>query len=85
MTEPFGDEDVGVVVSRFASRQGNEPGVGMRLLESVWARQGPPGAERKHVSHACDAYRASLLADVGYFREEIPSPGEALELSLRVK
>ncbi|MFO8006656.1 MAG: glycosyltransferase [Candidatus Brocadiia bacterium] len=85
MAEPFRDEDVGVVVSRFASFDGDEPGLAVRVLESLWPRHRAAGQKREHVSHACDAYRASLLADVGYFEEGMPCPGEAVELSLRVR
>ena len=87
MVQPFEDEDVGVVVSRCSPFQEGRPGLGARLTETVWPTWGSGEVglqEREMVSHCCDAYRASLLADIGYFNESLPDPGGAVETSLRV-
>jgi len=86
MVEPFQDDTVGVVLSR--CQWPPVLGLGPRLLDSVDAfdacrahsgKDAPPS-----VSHRCDAYRASLLADIGYFSEELPTPGEAIDVSIRI-
>ncbi len=88
MTEPFEDEGVGVVVGRSSPFPDSRPGLAVRLLECLSpCRQAANQKGRgkpQLISHRCDAYRASLLADIGYFSENLPSPGEAVETSLRV-
>ncbi len=88
MLELFDDETVGVVVSRTEPGGPVRPTLAERLLESVQdtlggsADDGPVALQL--VGHRCDAYRASLLADIGYFGEELPEPGEAVAVSLRI-
>ncbi len=87
MVEPFEDEEVGVVVSRCSPFHEGRPGLGARLTETVWPTWGSEDHQvqpREVVSHRCDAYRASLLADIGYFSESLPDVGAAVETSLRV-
>jgi hypothetical protein len=89
MVAPFEDEDVGVVVSQCYLQQGAEPGLPARLLDAVdprerRTRKGGP-RHQDMVSHLCDAYRASLLADIGYFDEtHFATPGEAVDVSLKI-
>lgn len=89
MTAPFQDEDVGVVISQCRPEHGAEPGLAARLLDSVDPRERRtrPGGPRRQdmVSHLCDAYRASLLADIGYFEEDcLKPPGEAIDISVKI-
>jgi len=88
LVEPFTDEEVGVVVSQCAMPE-HAGGLPVRLMNSVAprARLNRTG-QLKHqrtVSHLCDAYRASLLADLGYFEtDHLATPGEAIDVSLKI-
>jgi GT2 family glycosyltransferase len=88
MAEPFRDETVGVVVSRYSPLRDSRPGLGTRLMASLPCRRVVHTREDRRkcdlVGHRCDAYRASLLADIGYFSENLPGPAEAVETSIRV-
>ncbi len=83
MAAPFDDDEVGVVVSRRSLYRGKKAGVVDRLLECVSPHSAGTGRQEL-LSQECDAYRASLLADIGYFSEDVPGPGEVVEASLRV-
>ncbi|MFW6189418.1 MAG: glycosyltransferase [Planctomycetota bacterium] len=85
LVRPFEDETVGAVVAQRLPQE--DAGIGTRLLDSVFERldRSDGGEERECVSHRCDAYRASLLADIGYLAEEIPTPGDAIDLSIRMR
>jgi GT2 family glycosyltransferase len=86
MVEPFDDETVGVVLSRCVGEHTGS--MARRLLDAVDATESCetslPRRGRPLVSHRCDAYRASLLADIGYFSEALPSPADAIDFSLKV-
>lgn len=86
MVEPFREETVGVVVSGCSNAA--DAGLAQRLLDSVDACAGcqsrPALRGRPLVSHRCDAYRASLLADIGYFNEALPTPADAMDVSIRI-
>jgi len=88
MLAPFDDEMVGVVLSQTEPGGAGRAGLGDRLLESVrdlrTSVRGQQPIQRDLVAHRCDAYRASLLADIGYFGEELPEPGEAVAISIRI-
>ncbi|NLW51163.1 MAG: glycosyltransferase [Candidatus Brocadiaceae bacterium] len=89
MLDLFEDESVGVVVSQTVPAPETRPGLAACLLDSV-----RPAIRRNHrdhpvpvetVSHQCDAYRASVLADVGYFdTDHLPHPGEAVDMSIKM-
>ncbi|MHC4788295.1 MAG: glycosyltransferase, partial [Planctomycetota bacterium] len=89
MVEPFERDEVGVVVSQCFPLERSEPGLAARLLDSVdpperRAHRGGPSPLRV-VSHRCDAYRASLLADIGYFAGNgLAAPGQAIDASIKV-
>jgi GT2 family glycosyltransferase len=88
MVEPFDNDEVGVVVSQCAMPD-HDLGLATRLLQSVdpQQRRNSHGSLRRQqvVSHLCDAYRASLLADIGYFEEHrLATPGEAVDVSLKI-
>lgn len=89
MVEPFERDEVGVVVSQCFPLERLEPGLPARLLDSV----DPPQrrskraelAPQESVSHRCDAYRASLLADIGYFASDgLDGSGQAIDMSIKV-
>jgi GT2 family glycosyltransferase len=86
LVEPFDGETVGVVVGR--CEEGSGPGLAQRLLETAGASAGCPSPlsrrGRPMVGRRCDAYRASLLADIGYFSEALPSPADAIDISIKV-
>jgi len=89
MVGPLADEEVGAVVSRCRMENGKSMGLAPRLLDAVdplERRTREKGPRRQDVvSYICDAYRAGLLADVGYFDEDrLSSPGEAVDMSLKV-
>ncbi len=81
MLAPFNREDVGVTV---ASSSCPQPALAEILAESAAPLCAARTGAHALVSQRCDAYRASLLADIGYFSEELPPPGEAVDMSLRV-
>ena len=88
MVQPFDREDVGVVVSQCLPLNPS-PTLAARVHESIdpARRENTDGQPRavRTVSHLCDAYRASLLADVGYFEDDqLASPGEAIDMSLKI-
>jgi hypothetical protein len=89
MVAPFEDDKVAIVAAQCVPAPGETPGLPARLMDAVdpWQRRargvGPEYVQT--VSHLCDAYRASLLADIGYFDEEsFRTPGEAIDMSLKV-
>jgi hypothetical protein len=89
MAEPFSDDAVGAVVSQCEVEANGRPPLMFRLLESVdpqASRNRSGGLEKRlTVSYVCDAYRASLLADIGYFgAEAMGSPGEAIDASVKI-
>ncbi|MFO7959148.1 MAG: hypothetical protein R6X33_18840 [Candidatus Brocadiia bacterium] len=88
MLEPFEDETVGVVVSQTEPAGAGRRGLAERLLESVrdvrTTVEDDRPVRRELVGQRCDAYRASLLADIGYFGEQLPEPGEAVAVSMRI-
>jgi GT2 family glycosyltransferase len=89
MLEPFEDDGVGVVVSQCIAAPEARRGLGARLLESVDPplRRNDAGrpVPTETVSHQCDAYRASVLADVGYFEADgLRHPGEAVDMSIKM-
>jgi GT2 family glycosyltransferase len=84
MVRPFDEESVGVVVS--GCRRARPANLAARLLESILPRCRDTSARSvETVSHLADAYRASLLADVGYFSDEMPAPGDAVDMSIKVE
>jgi GT2 family glycosyltransferase len=87
MVEPFANEKVGAAVGQCAE-PGTRPGLPVRLLRAVVPGcESPSGAPARldTVSHLCDAYLASLLADIGYFDEtRLATPGEAVDVSVRI-
>jgi hypothetical protein len=86
LLRPLADETVGVAVGRREAEDTHH--LPSLVVESVDPhRVGNPSngiPNQPVVSHQCDAYRAGLLADIGYFREDVPTPGEAIDVSLRV-
>jgi GT2 family glycosyltransferase len=89
MVAPFDDDNVAVVAAQCVPAPGETPGLAARLMDAVdpWQRRAEDSqpANVRTVSHLCDAYRASLLADVGYFDEDnFRTPGEAIDISLKV-
>ena len=89
MVAPFRDESVGVVVSQCSDAADRSRSVPARLLESVTGARvkssGPQPRELQTVSHLCDAYRASVLVEVGHLDERAyRSPGEAIDVSLKI-
>ncbi len=84
MVAPFDEETVGVVVGRCEGEP--ERGLAQRLLEAVDGSEGCESAlpGRPLVGRRCDAYRASLLADIGYFSEALPSPADAIDVSIKI-
>ncbi len=89
MVEPFENDEVGVVVSQCLAHDRNGPGLPSRLLDTVDPPQrrnvGAGPAPQQVVGHLCDAYRASLLADVGYFQDDgLSEPGQAADISIKV-
>jgi hypothetical protein len=89
MLEPFEDDGVGVVVSQCIPAPESEPGLAARLIDSIDSPlrrndQGRP-VPTEIISHRCDAYRASVLADVGYFETDgLRHPGEAIDMSIKM-
>lgn len=89
MVAPFEDESVGVVVSQCRIEEKKRMGLYECLIDSVAsAEMTNPEDEpvaRELVSHRCDAYRASMLAELGYFEDEsYASPGEAVDISVKI-
>lgn len=89
MIKPFEDDQVGVVVSQCFALDRTGPGLPARLLDSIdpqQRRSTKPGLSRQQVvSHLCDAYRASLLADIRYFEaNDLASAGEAIDVSIKI-
>jgi len=88
MMEPFGDENVGVVVAQCRLPDKKRLGLASRLMNSIDCPETPDVEKRRApqtVGHLCDAYRASMLADLGYLEDELfPTPGEAVDMSVRV-
>jgi len=89
MVEPFEDESVGVVVSQCRIEEKKRLGLYERLSDAVAGAEivndedEPVG--RELVSHRCDAYRASMLAELGYFEDtSFASPGEAVDMSVKI-
>lgn len=89
MAAPFGDDAVGVVVSQCLQDPTSHRAVAARLLDAVdppQRRSADPGlVPQEMVSHLCDAYRASLLADMGYFESDGLVPrAQAIDASVKV-
>ena len=90
LIEPFEADDVAVVVSECSSFEKREMGLAARLMHSVScpeleSRGGKP-SELQVVSYLCDAYRASVLDNLGYLNEDaFASSGEAIDLSIRIR
>ena len=89
MLAPLEDESVGVVVSQCAIEHKKGASIGQQFSNAVWAveRTNRTGSPRKQqlVSHLCDAYRASVLAEMGYFdQDSFATPGEAADASLKI-
>ncbi len=89
MVEPFDSDEVGAVVSQCFAMGRTESGLPAQLLESIdpqQRRSSRPGlSPQRAVSHLCDAYRASLLADIHYFRGgHMASPGQAIDISIKI-
>jgi GT2 family glycosyltransferase len=89
MVAPFDDERTGVVVAQCVPAEAGGLDLPARLAEAVdpWERRAQQKGNEpvESVSHQCDAYRASLLADIGYFNaDDLSSPGEAVDISLRI-
>jgi hypothetical protein len=89
MAGPFQDDSIGVVVSQCFASEGSKRGLISRLLDSVSPpekRSAKPGLLRQDtVSHLCDAYRAGLLADVGYFGGDgLTEAAQPLDISVKV-
>ncbi len=89
MVEPFENGEVGVVVSQCFAVDGDRPTLGAHLLDCIDPQQRRNRRDRpvpqRTVSHACDAYRASLLADLGYFETRgLPPAGQAVDISLKL-
>ena len=89
MAAPFADEHVGVVVAQCRMEEKRSMGVSARLMNAVSpierlsSKKAPEPQEL--VSHLCDAYRATVLADIGYFDEKsFATPGEAVDASVKV-
>lgn len=89
MLAPFEDKEVGVVVSACKWHHRTGPDMEERLVHAA-ARTPSCVTDSQDgkldcVSHVADAYRAEILADLGYFEyESLRSPGEAIDLALRV-
>jgi GT2 family glycosyltransferase len=87
MANPFEDDNVGAVVAGCAWEAGG-PDLATRVRECIQpARAGSRRAGSvplEPVRGPCVAFRADLLADIGYLGEEMPPPAEMVELSLRV-
>ncbi len=87
--EPFQDESVGAVISQCNPPDEGNVSISARLLLTVTrpelkSKGGQP-EDLQTVSYICDAYRASVLAEVGYLDERsYASPGEAVDLSLKI-
>jgi len=81
MVEPFQQrEEVGVAVSGRAREPGVEPPLARRLLDAVL----PAGPAEGALGQAGGAFRASMLAEIGYFAEAGPGgPGMARDVTLR--
>jgi glycosyltransferase involved in cell wall biosynthesis len=89
MVEPFEDETVGAVVSQCLPLERAGGGPASRLLDAVdspYRRSPEPGLQSlERVSYLCDAYRASLLADVGYFEgDTVAEPAQAIDVSVKL-
>ena len=89
MIEPFEDESVGVVVSQCRIEEKKRLGLYERLIEAVAGAEivndEDEAAARELVSHRCDAYRAGMLAELGYFEDKsFASPGEAVDISVKI-
>ncbi len=88
MVAPFEDEQVGAVVSQCYELDRSEPGLAARLLDTIDPRQRrspgkSPGREQV-VSYLCDAYRASVAANVDYLAlEGLTASGQAIALSIK--
>ena len=89
LVAPFENDDVGAVVSQCVAAPECAAGLPARLLDSADPplrrnTEGRP-VPQATVSHLCDAYRASLLADVGYFQVDgLRSPGDAIDMSIKL-
>ncbi len=88
LLRPFDDETVEVVVSQCNLTRRDRQGLPARLLRSVvrpeLKNRGGQPAELDVVSHLADAYRASALEELGYLDEGFVSPGEAIDISVRL-
>jgi GT2 family glycosyltransferase len=89
MIEPFDDESVGVVVSQCKIEEKKRLGLYERLIHAVDDAEiintDDDVAPRELVSHRCDAYRAGMLAELGYFEDKsFASPGEAVDMSVKI-
>jgi len=90
MLAPLEDESVGVVVSQCSIQRKKGMALGEQLFNAVSGiervnKRGTP-LEQPLVSHLCDAYRASVLAEMGYFEEgSFATPGEAVDASLKIE
>ena len=90
LIEPLEDEAVAAVVSQCTAPQKREMGLAARLTHSIACpeQKNPSGqpTEVEVVSHLCDAYRAGVLEELAYMDEEsFASPGEAIDLSIRIR
>ncbi len=88
MVAPFADEQVGAVVSQCYELDRTEPGLAARLLDTIDPRQRrsrKAGLSREQVvSYLCDAYRASVLANVDHLAVEgLTASGQAIALSIK--
>jgi len=85
----FEDDAVGAVVSQARMRDKKALPTAARVLASIVSPELTTEADEpvpiELVSHLCDAYRADVLSEVGYLEEgTFPSPGEAVDVSLKI-
>lgn len=88
LVRAFDDPEVGAVVSQCVAHDTRELNLPARLMESVESPEltadGRP-RELHLLSHLCDAFRAEVLGRLGHLYDEtLPSPGEAVDISLRI-
>jgi GT2 family glycosyltransferase len=90
MAAPFQDPEAGATVSGCYAPPRKELKLATCLLDAVEPHrrycEPEESGVRETVSHLADAYRAEMLADIGYFEaEHLRTPAEAVELTLRVE
>ncbi|MEF8787522.1 MAG: glycosyltransferase family 2 protein [Planctomycetota bacterium] len=89
MAEPFEDDEVGAVISQCQVEEKTELSILQRLMQAVdrveRSAEGDEPVPQELLSGRCDAFRAEMLEELGYFEENTSAPpAHAVDLSVRI-